>query len=320
MSFFKLFSPSKISDQLKNSSEKISRSIGQILTHKKIDDKTLDELEEILIANDLGFDVASEIIGKMRSQKFIKNIEEAQIIDFLCSEIEKILVKCEANLSITSDKKPFVITFNGVNGAGKTTTIGKIASNLESQGKKVLIAACDTFRAAASNQIEVWAKRAKCEIILPIKDGEDPASVAYRSLEVAIKNNFDVLLIDTAGRLQNKQNLMDELKKISLVLKKLLVEAPHLSLIVVDGTTGQNAKSQVEAFSKAVGINGLVITKLDGTSRGGIVVALARNFSLPIFGIGVGEKITDLQEFNAASFARNLLGKNEQENKLNKIQ
>lgn len=311
MSFLKMFSSSKISNQLKNSSEKISSKIVQIFTHKKLETAIFDELEEVLMVNDFGYDAASEIIDKIRNQKFPKNVDEAQIKDFLADQIEKILLKCESKPLFNEQQRPQVITFNGVNGTGKTTTIGKIASNLQSQGKKVLIAACDTFRAAATQQIEAWAKRANCEIVLPLREGEDPASVAYRALEKAIQNDFDILLIDTAGRLQNKQNLMDELKKINQVLKKLIPEAPHLSLIVIDGTTGQNAKAQVEVFQQIIGVNGLIITKLDGSSRGGIVVAIARNFSLPIYGIGIGEKIDDLQEFNAKSYAWNLVGKSE---------
>lgn len=311
MSFLKMFSSSKISNQLKNSSEKISSKIVQIFTHKKLETAIFDELEEVLMVNDFGYDAASEIIDKIRNQKFPKNVDEAQIKDFLADQIEKILLKCESKPLFNEQQRPQVITFNGVNGTGKTTTIGKIASNLQSQGKKVLIAACDTFRAAATQQIEAWAKRANCEIVLPLREGEDPASVAYRALEKAIQNDFDILLIDTAGRLQNKQNLMDELKKINQVLKKLIPEAPHLSLIVIDATTGQNAKAQVEVFQQIIGVNGLIITKLDGSSRGGIVVAIARNFSLPIYGIGIGEKIDDLQEFNAKSYAWNLVGKSE---------
>ena len=221
MSFFNLFSKSKISDQLKISSQKLSQAITQIFTHKKLDSLTLEEFEEILITSDLGSDFAREIINNLRQKKFEKNIDEKFIKEFLAEEIEKILKPCEGKIDLDSDKKPQVIIFNGVNGAGKTTTIGKIAYNLKNQNKKVLISACDTFRAGASSQLEVWAKRADCEIILPLKEGEDPASVAYRAFDYAIKNNFDVLLIDTAGRLQNKQNLMDELKKINQVLKKI---------------------------------------------------------------------------------------------------
>jgi fused signal recognition particle receptor len=308
MSFFKLFAKSKITDQLKNSSSKISSSITQIFTHKKLDKEIIEELEEALIISDLGVEVASEIMENFRNKKFSKAIDESELKNFLRDEIIKILLPCEKNLNFTQEKNPQVIIFNGVNGAGKTTTIGKIAQTLSSQNKKVLIAACDTFRAAAAEQLQVWAQRSNCEIILPKKEGEDPAAVAFRALDFAQKNNFDILLIDTAGRLQNKQNLMDELKKISTVLKKIDSSAPHENLLILDATIGQNAKQQMEVFNQIVGITGLVITKLDGTAKGGIVVALAQKFKIPIYAIGVGEKIEDLQEFSAEEFAKNLVG------------
>ena len=307
MAFFNLFSKSKISDQLKNSSQKLSQTITQIFTHKKLDSFILEELEETLITSDLGSDFAREIINNLRQKKFEKNIDEKFIKEFLVNEIEKILKPCEGKIDLDSDKKPQVIIFNGVNGAGKTTTIGKIAHNLKNQNKKVLISACDTFRAGASSQLEIWAKRADCEIILPLKEGEDPASVAYRALDYAIKNDFDVLLIDTAGRLQNKQNLMDELKKINNVLKKLDASAPHYNLLIVDATIGQNSKIQTEIFNQTVGIDGLVITKLDGSAKGGVIVAISQIFSKPIFAVGIGEKIEDLQEFDAKNFAKSLI-------------
>jgi fused signal recognition particle receptor len=306
--FFGLFSKSKISGELAASSGKISSAISQIFTHKKIDTTTLEELEEALILSDMGAEVAAEIISHLKTKKFEKNIDAIEIKKFLAAEIEKILKPCEASLNLDESKLPQVIIFNGVNGAGKTTTIGKMALNLKNRNKKVLIAACDTFRAAASQQLEVWAKRVGCEIILPQKEAEDPAAVAYRALDFAKKNNFDVLLIDTAGRLQNKQNLMDELKKISTVLKKIDESAPHHNLLILDATVGQNAKNQLEIFNQVTGITGLLITKLDGTAKGGIVVALAQKFSKPIHAIGIGEKIEDLREFDAMDFARNLVG------------
>lgn len=300
---FGFFSKSKLSA----APSKISAAIAQIFTHKKLDIQTLEELEETLIVSDIGSEVSAVLVAKLKAQKFEKNIDEAEVKNFLSVEIEKILKPCERPLVLDESRKPQVIIFNGVNGAGKTTTIGKIAANLKNQNKKVIIAACDTFRAAASEQLEVWAKRVGCEIILPQKDGEDPAAIAYRALEFAKKNNFDALLIDTAGRLQNKQNLMDELKKIGAVLKKIDASAPHENLLILDATTGQNARSQMEVFNQIVGITGLVITKLDGTAKGGIVVALAQKFHKPIYAIGVGEKIEDLQEFNAAAFTNNLI-------------
>lgn len=301
---FKFFSKSKITSQ----TSKISQAISQIFSHKKLDRETLEELEDTLLINDVGNEVTAEIIRELKSQHFEKNIDAFEIKKFLADEIERILKPCEASLNLISSAKPHVVIFNGVNGAGKTTTIGKIAANLKNQNQKVLIAACDTFRAGAAQQLEVWAKRVGCEIILPQKENDDPASVAYRALEHAKKNGYDALLIDTAGRLQNKQHLMDELKKINSVLKKIDVNAPQENLLILDATTGQNAKSQMEIFNQIVGITGLVLTKLDGTSKGGILVALAKKFNKPIYAIGVGEKIEDLQEFDAKNFAKNLVG------------
>ena len=307
MSIFKIFSRSKIEDKLKPSSNKISTAITQIFTHKKLDESTLEELEETLILSDMGTEVALRIVNNLRSKKFAKTISDEEIKDFLKNEILQILKPCEKTLNIQESDKPQVLIFNGVNGAGKTTTIGKIAENLKNQNKKILIASCDTFRAAASAQLEVWAKRVGCDIVLPIKEGEDAAAVAYRALEKATKDNFDVLLIDTAGRLQNKSNLMDELKKINNVIQKIDPDAPQENLLILDATTGQNAKSQLKVFNEIVGITGLIITKLDGTARGGIVVSLAEIFQKPIYAIGVGEKIEDLQEFNAEEFAKSLV-------------
>ena len=307
MSFFSLFSKSEIKKELSNSS-KISSVIAQLFTHKKLDSEILEELEDTLIMSDVGSDTAMRIVKNFKSKKFPKNISLDEINNFFAAELEDILLPCQKSLEINDDIKPKVIILNGVNGAGKTTTIGKIAFNLKSQNKKVTIAACDTFRAAASHQLEIWAKRADCEIISAVRDGEEPAAVAYRAFEIAKKNGSDFLLIDTAGRLQNKQNLMDELKKIGSVLKKIDPSAPHENLLILDATTGQNAKSQLEVFNQTVEITGLIITKLDGSAKGGIVVALANQFKKPIYAIGIGEKIEDLQEFDAKSFARSLVG------------
>ncbi len=307
MSFFSFFSKSKITDQLKGTSGKLTQAITQIFTHKKIAAEILDDLEEILINSDIGVEVSAKIVQKLRNKKFEKNISENEIKNFLAEEIIEILKPCEKALALNNSIKPRVIIFNGINGVGKTTTIGKIAFNLSGQNKKILIAACDTFRAAASEQLEIWAKRSNCEIISALKDGEDPAAVAFRAFDYAQKNSFDILLIDTAGRLQNKQNLMDELKKINTVIKKIDASAPHENLLILDGTIGQNAKNQLEIFHQIVGITGLVITKLDGSAKGGIVVALADQYKIPLYAIGIGEKIEDLQEFNAANFTKNLL-------------
>jgi fused signal recognition particle receptor len=307
MSLLKLFSKSQVKDELKNSS-KISAAITKIFSHKKIDSEILDELEESLIISDVGADLSMKLVEDLRVKKFHKNITLDEIKDFFSEELQKILLPCEKSLEINDNIKPKVIVFNGVNGAGKTTTIGKIAFNLKNQGKKVAIAACDTFRAAASQQLEVWAKRADAEIISALKDGEDPAAVAFRAFEFAKNNNIDFLLVDTAGRLQNKQNLMDELKKITSILRKNDSSAPHENLLILDATTGQNAKNQLEVFNNIIGITGLVITKLDGSAKGGILLALADSFKKPIYAIGIGEKIEDLQEFNAKNFVKSLIG------------
>lgn len=289
-------------------SSKIATAISQIFTHRELDEATIDELEEALIANDVGSSVANLLTENLRRKKFEKNIDLAEVKKLFAAEIEKILQPCEAALNLDEAHKPQVIIFNGVNGVGKTTTIGKIAAKLKSQNKKILIAACDTFRSAAVEQLQVWANRVECNIITPQKEGEDPAAIAYRALSFAKENGFDIVLIDTAGRLQNKQNLMDELKKINQVLQKIDASAPHENLLILDATTGQNARNQLEIFDKIVGITGLIITKLDGTARGGIVIALAQQFRKPIYAIGVGEKLEDLQEFNAKNFVENLLG------------
>ncbi len=288
------------------SSSKISSSIKQIFTHSELSDEIIEALEEQLIIADMGVKSAQEITQKLSQQKFIKNITFEQVKDFLINEIYQILQPFEKKINFKDISKPKVIIFNGVNGSGKTTTIGKIASNLTKQNNKVLIAACDSFRAAASDQLQVWAKRADCEIILPKKENEDPAAIAYRALEYAKNNNFDTLLIDTAGRLQNKQNLMDELQKIGNVIKKIDAFAPHENILVVDSTIGQNSYNQLEIFDKTVGVTGVIVTKLDGSAKGGMLISLVQKFKKPVYAIGVGEKIDDLQEFDAKSFAQDL--------------
>ncbi len=318
MSFFSLFkSKNKEENSLdktdnnSTSSNKISNLITQIFTHKKLDEEILQELEEALITADLGAKFSEKIIDELKKNKFQKSITENEIKEFLAQKITEILKKCEKNLDETLQNyqnSPKTLIFNGVNGSGKTTTIGKIAFNLSNQGKKVLIAACDTFRAGAADQLEVWAKRSNCEIVKAQKEGEDPASIAYKAMKKGKEENFDFLLIDTAGRLQNKQNLMDELKKINNVLKKIDESAPNENILVLDATIGQNAKNQIEIFDKIVGISGLIITKLDGSAKAGVVVGICDEFQKPIYAIGIGEKIQDLQQFDAEKFSKNLLG------------
>lgn len=303
MPFFNFFNKNKEKTGL-------ATAIKRVFTHKKIDENFLNELEEILISNDVGVKTSDKIIEKLRQQKFDKSIEESEIKPFLAAEISEILQKNHRNLQENlkkSQNSPKTIIFSGVNGSGKTTTIGKITHNLVKDGQKVLIAACDTFRAAAADQLAVWAQKNNAEIIRPNKDGEDPAAVAYRALDFAQKHKYDYLLIDTAGRLQNKQNLMEELKKIHKTLKKLDPHAPNENLLVIDATTGQNAKSQLEIFDKIINISGLILTKMDGSSKGGIAIALCDEFAKPIYAIGTGEKSTDLVEFDPENFAKNLI-------------
>jgi fused signal recognition particle receptor len=288
VSLLNFFSPSAITNQLQKTSSKISSGIGQIFTHKKLDDNLLESLEDLMLQSDIGVRAASQIVKNLRGQKFSKEITDVEVKNFLALQLEQILFPCQKTLQIDDNLKPQVIVLNGVNGAGKTTSIGKIASLLVGKNKKVMIAACDTFRAAASEQLEIWAQRANCQIITAQKDGEDPASVAYRAFIQAKQQGVDVLLIDTAGRLQNKQNLMDELKKINQVLKKIDLSAPHENLLVLDATIGQNSKNQLEIFDKIVNITGVIMTKLDGSAKGGILVALCEEFKKPIYAIGVG--------------------------------
>ena len=308
MSLFKIFSKTKIKNQLTRSSSKISSGISQIFKQKKLDESTLEELEDLLLISDIGAGGTREIINKFKSKKFNKEITNQEVKKFLAEEISKILLPCQQTLEINSDHKPQTIIFNGVNGSGKTTTIGKIAQKLSLSGKKVMIAACDTFRAAATEQLKVWAQRSNCPIIEAEREGGDPASVAYKALIEAKNNDIDVLLIDTAGRLQNKKNLMDELKKINHVLKKIDDSAPHENILVLDSTTGQNARNQLEVFNEIINISGIIATKLDGSTKGGILIALAKQFAKPIYAIGIGEGIEDLQEFDALSFSNNLVG------------
>jgi fused signal recognition particle receptor len=291
---------------LNKSSSKLNDGIKNIFVRKKLDDETLEELEDLLIISDIGVETSSYITSQIAKNKFDKEVTTEEIRHDLAKYITEIIEPVATPIEL-SDKKPHVILMCGVNGTGKTTTIGKIANNYKNDGKKVVIAACDTFRAAAVEQLEVWSKRSDC-LLIKGKAEADPASVAYEAFEKAKQENADVLLIDTAGRLQNKKNLMEQLTKIIKVIKKLDEDAPHNSIIVLDATTGQNANSQVKVFKEMVNLNGIIVTKLDGTAKGGVVVSLAKQFSLPIHAIGVGESIEDLKPFNAESFANSLVG------------
>ena len=281
--------------------------LGEILVKKKLDAETLAELEEALIRADMGAAQAQKLAAAVGRNRYDAEISGAELKAVLATEIAALLAPIQKPLSVEDGKKPFVILVAGVNGTGKTTTIGKLAKRLGEEGAKVTLAAGDTFRAAAIEQLKVWAVRAKAEFVAT-KAGGDAAGLAFEALEKARANDSDILLIDTAGRLQNKAGLMAELEKIARVIKKLDPSAPHAVLLVLDATTGQNALSQVEAFSAVVPVTGLVMTKLDGTAKGGILVALAGRFGLPVHYIGVGEGEDDLQPFVAQDFARALVG------------
>lgn len=285
----------------------LSDSLVGIFTRRKLDAATLAELEEALIRADLGGAQAKTITAAIGKGRYDTDIGDDELRRLLAEEIGKILAPIQKPLVTDAGPKPFVVLVSGVNGAGKTTTIGKMARLLTRSGAKVTLAAGDTFRAAAIEQLGVWAQRAEATFV-STKQGGDAAGLAFEALEKARANGSDVLIIDTAGRLQNKAGLMAELEKIARVLKKLDPAAPHASLLVLDATTGQNALAQVEAFSSAVPLTGLVMTKLDGTAKGGILVALAARFALPVHYLGVGEGEDDLQAFDAGAFARALSG------------
>ena len=304
---FSFFSKSKEKDDRATNNNFVD-AISQIFTHKVLNQEMLDELEELLIISDISPAIAQEIILKLTKQKFVKNIDIDSVKNFLANEVASILKPYQRELNFQDIEGVKVIAFNGVNGAGKTTTIGKIAYNLTQNNHKVLIAACDSFRAAAVEQLQIWSNRANCDIILPKKLNEDPASIAYRAIKEAKDNNYDILLIDTAGRLQNKQNLMDELAKINKVIKKIDSNAPHENILVIDSTTGQNSAMQLDVFDKLINISGIIVTKLDGSAKGGMILSLSKRFKKPIYAIGVGEKIEDLCEFSAQNFANSLLG------------
>jgi fused signal recognition particle receptor len=292
---------------LSRSTAGLSDSLGGIFTRRKLDAQTVAELEEALIRADMGGALAARFANAVAKGRYDSEISESEVRAILADEIAAVLKNVEKPLAIDRAHKPFVMLVAGVNGTGKTTTVGKIARRLSQDGLKIVLAAGDTFRAAAIEQLQVWGTRAGAEVVSGAAGG-DAAGLAFDALTRARETHADVLLIDTAGRLQNKAGLMAELEKIARVIKKLDASAPHAVLLVLDATTGQNALSQVEAFKGAVPLTGLVMTKLDGTAKGGILVALADKFGLPVHYIGVGEAAEDLQPFDAASFAKALTG------------
>ncbi len=300
----------RLTSGLSKTSGKIAQGIDDILTKRKLDQETLDELEDLLIAADLGPKTAAAVIRAFGEGRFGKEIDENELKEALAQSIASVLdpVAKEMDFSPPAEGGPFVVLVCGVNGVGKTTTIGKIAQQLKKEEKfKVMLAAGDTFRAAAVEQLEIWAERTDSALVKK-EVGADSAAVAYEAYEKAKAEKADVLLIDTAGRLHNKANLMAELEKIIRVLKKNNESLPHAVLLVLDATTGQNAYEQVRVFREMVSVTGLVVTKLDGSARGGVVVGLAGAFGLPIHMIGVGEQADDLHSFRASDFARSLVG------------
>lgn len=297
----------RLKDGLKRTSSAISEGITGIFTKKKLDQASLDELEELLISADLGVGPAARVVESLRKTRFGKDVSPEEVREALAEEIAAMLAPVAKPLVLDATARPHVILMVGVNGTGKTTTIGKLAKAWKGGGKRVVIAACDTFRAAATDQLKVWGDRAGVEVVSR-PPGADAAGLAFDALKSARDQNADILMIDTAGRLQNKKDLMAELEKIRRVIAKIDPHAPHSTILVLDATTGQNALSQVQVFREVCAITGLVMTKLDGTARGGILVALADKYALPVHVIGVGEQAEDLQEFDPKGFARALVG------------
>jgi fused signal recognition particle receptor len=298
---------SRLKSGLSRSAARLTETVTATFTKRKLDDEALAELEDQLIAADLGPSVAARIIKNFRSTRFGKEVTEAEIRETLGAEIAKILAPVAQPLAPDATRKPYVILMVGVNGAGKTTTIGKLAARYREAGLTPMLAAGDTFRAAAVEQLQVWGARAQAEVV-SAPANTDAASLAHDALARAQKTGADVLLIDTAGRLHNKTALMEELRKIIRVIRKLDTTAPHAVLLTLDATTGQNAVTQVGIFKEMVDLTGLIVTKLDGSARGGIVVALAEKFGLPIHAVGTGEQLADLRAFDAAEFAKALVG------------
>jgi len=295
----------RLSGGLKRTSASLGGAIADLVSKRKLDAAAVEALENVLIRADLGPEFAGRIAAVLSDGRFDKEIAPDEVKAVLAGEIEKVLSPVAMPLEITA--KPFIILVAGVNGSGKTTTIGKLAAKLSSEGRKVMLAAGDTFRAAAIEQLKIWGERTHSPVISAAQ-GSDSTSLAFNALTAAREGKLDVLLIDTAGRLQNKAELMNELEKVVRVIKKVDASAPHAVLLVLDATVGQNALSQVEAFHRTAGVTGLVMTKLDGTARGGILVALAEKHKLPVHFIGVGEGIDDLAPFTARDFAQAIAG------------
>jgi fused signal recognition particle receptor len=297
----------RLSEGLGRTASALGSGITSIFTTRKLNAETLQDLEDILIQADLGVEVSARIVEQIGRERFDKTVSPDEIKNALADEVEAVLKPVAQPLRVDPQQKPFVILMVGVNGSGKTTTIGKLAAKFSAEGQSVLLAAGDTFRAAAIDQLKIWADRTGSSF-LGREQGGDAAGLAFDALTAARSEGRDIVMIDTAGRLQNKQGLMDELSKIVRVIRKVDAGAPHATLLVLDATVGQNAINQVDVFRQVAGVTGLVMTKLDGTARGGILVALAARFGLPVHFIGVGEGIDDLEPFEARDFARAIAG------------
>ena len=298
---------SRLKEGLSRSTQKLAGSLAATFTRRKLDDAALEELEELLIAADMGPSVAAHIIGEFRRSRFGTDVTDTEVKEALATEIAAILEPAARPLVIDRARLPHVMLVVGVNGTGKTTTIGKLAQQYRGDGLRPMLVAGDTFRAAAVEQLQVWGERTGATVISGAAN-TDSAGLAFKGLERARAEGADVLLIDTAGRLHNKGVLMEELRKLVRVLKKLDETAPHSVLLVLDATTGQNAVEQVRVFKEMIDVTGLIVTKLDGSARGGVVVALADGFGLPVHAVGIGEKVDDLRPFVAMDFARGLVG------------
>ncbi len=292
---------------LGKTSSRLTDGITGVFTRRRLDDETLEELEDLLIQADLGLDVSARVTAALKKSRYNTDITSDEVRAVLAEEVEKILAPVAHPLEIDATLKPHIVLIVGVNGTGKTTTIGKYANQFARDGKRVMLAAGDTFRAAAIEQLKIWGERTGAEVVAR-ETGADASGLAFDAIQSARAGAYDVLLIDTAGRLQNKTALMAELEKVIRVIKKLDETAPHSVILTLDATTGQNALNQVEIFGRTAGVTGLVMTKLDGTARGGILVAIAAKYGLPVHAIGVGEGIEDLQKFNAGEFARAISG------------
>ncbi len=297
---------SKIKSTLSKTASFLTFGLSNALTKKKLDEHTIEDIKEVLILSGIDVETSSKIVSEISKKRFDKESSVDDVKNLISLSIQSIIDPLTSQLEVRGS--PYVIMLVGINGTGKTSTAGKIGKFFTKQGKKVLIAACDTFRAAAQEQMEIVAKRASCSVILAQKEKQDPSSIVYEAMDSAIKNKFDVLILDTAGRIHSNSNLMDQLKKHVKVLKKLSADVPHECILIADALTGSNLVKQVEVFKETIGLNGLIMTKLDSSSKGGILVSIASKHQLKIYGIGTGEKIDDFAELNPKEFADAIVG------------